>query len=72
MTRGSLTFDHFGSGMSSIQAVFTNEAGQRRTMFLSDFEEVVPLMREGVLTGSFRYRRMGNRTGCQLVVKKEQ
>ena len=61
-----LTFDHFGEGFSSIQAVFRNSAGQLRTMFLSDFEEVIPKLVDGKLTGKFEYRRMGNRTGCRL------
>jgi len=65
--KGKLTFESLGWGMSSVQAAFRDEKGLLRVMFLSDFEKIVHLMDHGVLEGDFRYRRMGDRTGVQLV-----
>ena len=69
--KGMLTFDHIGRDNSSVQAVFKDVAlGQKRTMFISDFEEIVPLLKCGTLTGTFGYHRKGNRTGCYLIPRK--
>lgn len=72
----SLTFLRFERGRSSVTAIFKESRGSRRlvnergpifdrewSMFLAEFEKLVPYIKEGVVEGRWGFVKNGSNTG---------
>jgi hypothetical protein len=63
----TLTFSHFSRGRSAAYAHFIATSGMKCTMFLKDFEESVPYIKNGALTGTFTFVKRGQNFGVKIV-----
>lgn len=65
-----LRFSHFERGRSSVIAVFERTSSGNHTtfsMFLSEFESLVPDLRDGFVTGRWGFTKNGSNTGIVRV-----
>lgn len=62
----TLTYDGWGRGRSSVTFYWRRSNGKRVTMFLTDMDTVLPLMRDGKIRGTFRFCKRGQNYGCQM------
>lgn len=67
----TLTFQDYRRARSAAYFVFARIDGTLVTMFLKDFEEVVPHMVKGVVTGTFRFVKRGQNYGCSLMTVEQ-
>ena len=63
----TLTFMHFCRGCSAAYAVFVSVSGMRCSVFLKDFEEIIPYLKSGSITGNFTFVKRGQNFGVKLV-----
>ena len=64
---GTLKYYEYRRGRSAAYFVFTRSAGEFVTVFLKDFEGMVPLMVNGLIAGEFTFTKRGRNYGCKLV-----
>jgi hypothetical protein len=62
-----LTYDSYGRGRSSVSFVFSRPAGQTVTMFISDFTDIIPKLKEGTIAGKFTFCKKGSNFGCKYL-----
>lgn len=63
----SLTFVRFERGRSAAHAILKRSTGAEVTVFLTDFEEMVPMFDAGVVDSVFVFCKRGSSYGCKLV-----
>lgn len=63
----TLTYDGYSRGRSAAYLGFKTTEGKGVTVFMTDFEAMVPRMVKGEVTGTFRFTKRGQNYGCQLV-----
>ena len=63
-----LTYKGYYRGRSAAGMIFENKAGQKFTVFLTDFEPMVPIMEKGVVKSTFIYCKRGRNYGLKLYV----
>ena len=62
----TLTFDHFERGRSSALAIFRRSSGATVPVFLTDLDEMIPMMAGGCATELFGYAKRGQNYGVKL------
>jgi hypothetical protein len=62
-----LTYHAYSRGMSSVTVIFTRSGGGRLSMFMTDFNDVVPFMVKGKLRGRFTFVKRGQNYGARLI-----
>lgn len=62
-----LTYQTYSRGMSSVTAIFARSNGGRLSMFMTDFNEVVPHMVKGKIHGRFTFSKRGKNYGVRLL-----
>lgn len=62
-----LTYEGYGRGRSSATLKFKTSLGMRVEFFMSDFDDVVPHMKNGVIRGRFEFVKKGQNYGCKLL-----
>lgn len=63
----TLTYDGFYRGRSAAGMIFIDENNVPYTVFLKEFEKMVPIMVHGKVTGKFWYVKRGTNFGIGLV-----
>lgn len=63
----TLTYKCYGRGRSSAVFVFTKSDGKTVSMFMTDIDDIIPKMVNGVLSGTFTYTKRGTNYGIKLV-----
>ena len=63
----TLSYSEYSRGRSAAYFIFKREDGREVTVFLKDFESMVPHMVKGTITGTFQFTKRGMNYGCQLV-----
>ena len=63
----TLTFSYFCRGCSAAYAKFRSASGMGCTMFLKEFEEVIPYLKNGSITGTFTFCKHGQNFGVKLI-----
>lgn len=63
---GPLIFSHFERGRSAAHAIFKDNEERRYTVFLTDFEEMIPLMQGGVINEPLTFIKRGQNYGACL------
>lgn len=63
----TLTFSHFSRGRSAAYARFISVSGMKCTMFLKEFEEIIPYLKNGSITGDFTFCKHGQNFGVKLL-----
>lgn len=61
--RTVLEFSNYWKGRSSVQMLFKCPEGRQYSMFISDFCETVPRLKEGKLSGNFTFSKKGANYG---------
>lgn len=61
----TLAYAGFARGRSAAYFVFRTQEGHGVTVFLKDFEAMIPHMVNGVVAGTFTYVKRGQNYGCQ-------
>jgi len=61
-----LIYHSFYRGRSAAGAIFSNNMGQRFTVFLTDLDKFIPLMISGKIQGTFIYCKRGKNYGVTL------
>lgn len=64
--KDTLRYESYYRGRSAAGALFTNQAGQRFTVFMTDLNTFIPLMVNGVITSNFIYCKRGKNYGIAL------
>lgn len=62
-----LTYQEYRRGRSAAYFVFKTSDGKERTVFLKEFEQMLPHMVRGSITGTFTYIKRGMNYGTRLV-----
>lgn len=63
----TLTYDSYGRGRSAAHFYFLRKSnGRRVSIFLRDFEDMVPKLNAGEIAGAFTFRKRGQNFGCVL------
>lgn len=62
-----LTFDGYSRGRSAAYFGFLRADGRSVTVFLKEFEGIVPHMVNGKVSGTFSFIKRGQNYGCVLV-----
>ena len=62
----TLLFSGYSRGRSSITMEFKCPKGKTYHMFVSDFSDVVSMLKEGVLEGTFQIVKKGANYGVQM------
>lgn len=63
----TLTYAGYGRGRSAAFFCFKRANGKIVNVFMRDFEDMVPNMTMGQITGRFRFVKRGQNYGCVLV-----
>lgn len=63
----TLKFSYFVRGCSAAYAQFVSVSGMKCTMFLKEFEEVIPYLKNGSITGDFTFCKHGQNFGVKLL-----
>lgn len=61
-----LTYKSYYRGRSAAGMVFANDRNQNFTVFLTDFEKMIPKLEKGVIEGKFIYCKRGRSYGLKL------
>ncbi|WP_316207418.1 hypothetical protein [Bradyrhizobium sp. SZCCHNR3118] len=65
--QSTLTYVGFSRGRSAAYLDFKRANGKLVTVFMKDFEAMVPHMIKGSVSGTFQFTKRGQNYGCQLV-----
>lgn len=63
----TLKFQYSGRGRSAVTLHFERASGGQVTMFLKDFEAIIPKLHEGTITGKFAFTKRGTNYGTQYL-----
>lgn len=63
----TLTYNSFGRGRSAAYFEFRRQDGTTVTVFMKEFDEMIPHMNAGVVKGRFRFIKRGMNYGCKLL-----
>lgn len=69
MFQDELSFESFSRGRSAVTFHMTRAMTNNRvTMFASNFVELVPYFKNGVVRGTFTFVKKGQNYGCKLLL----
>lgn len=66
-----LTYETFSRGRSAAYFHFKRQNGTRVTVFMKEFDEMMPYMVAGVVKGTFKFVKRGTNYGCTLIKPSE-
>lgn len=63
----TLKYIDYARGRSAAYMIFANEEGKEFTVFLTDFNDLVPEMVHGKVSGTWKFVKRGRNFGIKLV-----